>query len=399
MRPTADVQVRRGRWAVAAMFTVNGFLVGSWAVQIPFLLQRHPITESTLGLLILLFGAGAVAAMSTTGRLLNRFGSRTVALSFGMVACLALSAVVLAPSLLLVCPALLLFGAGAGSMDVAMNANAVEVERRLGHAVMSSSHGFWSIGGFSGGVLAVPLLGWFGSSAHVMIASGLALAVLLAAQPFVISEARHPATGRPAYVRPKGWAIVVLGLMALASMVPEGAVIDWAAIYLASEHGAGLAQSSLGFALFAGAMAAMRFAGDAVRNRYGAVRVMRISAWLAAAGMLIGGLAPVGWLVIAGFMVAGLGIANMVPILFSASGNQPGLPAASGIALVTTMGYSGLLAAPSIIGFAGEYFGFRGVFVVLAFCLALVALNAFRVGVADRVRVPTGAALPARSTG
>ena len=376
----------RGRVAVAAMFLVNGFIMGSWAPQIPFMLPRHGISEFVLGLLILLIGAGAVVSMAWTGWLIDRFGSRKMAVGFGAVACFSFAFVVLAPEIPLAIPALVAMGASIGSMDVAMNANAVEVERRLNRAVMSASHGFWSLGGFVGGGAGGVAIARLGVSAHVLIAAGLALAILLAAAPFLVTEAHHlkPRHDKPKYIWPRGGAIVVLGLMALFSMIPEGAVLDWAALYLRQELGADIAASGFAFAFFSGAMALMRFAGDGVRNRFGAVATMRFSGLIAAAGMLAGALAPNAGAAIAAFALAGLGIANMVPIAFSAAGNQPGLSPGAGISLVTLMGYSGILVAPSTIGFVAEHIGFRVTYAALAVCLTGVALLARHVAAADR---------------
>ncbi|MFZ1680004.1 MAG: MFS transporter, partial [Rhizobiaceae bacterium] len=169
MAPEDDA--RRGRWAVAAMFFVNGFLVGSWAPQIPLVLPRLSITETTLGLLILVFGVGAIAAMPYAGRLIGRHGSARIVTWLAPAASLALTAVVLSPNVALTAVALALFGGLAGAMDVAMNANAVEVEQRLRRAVMSSSHGFWSIGGFAGSALGGPAIARFGADWHAVAAS------------------------------------------------------------------------------------------------------------------------------------------------------------------------------------------------------------------------------------
>ena len=128
----------------------------------------------------------------------------------------------------------------------------------------------------------------------------------------------------------------------------------------------------------------MRFLGDGVRNRFGAVGTLRFSGFIAAVGMLAGGIAPNPWLAIAAFAVSGIGVANMVPIIFSAAGNQPGLSPGAGISLVTLMGYSGILVAPSSIGFVAEHIGFRATYVTLAFFLVIVALLAGRVASADR---------------
>jgi MFS family permease len=277
----------RGRQAVAMIFLANGFLIGSWAPQIPFILPRYNITEFILGLMILLFGAGAVAAMSFSGWLINHYGTRKITGVFALMACVAFTAVILSPTIVIACLALPVLGAMIGTMDVAMNANAVEVEARLGRAIMSTSHGFWSLGGFFGSSVG----GWFiakaGAQNHALFASGTALILIITALPFMITEAAHhdKSAQRQKYIRPKGAAIYILGFIALFSMIPEGAVMDWAALYLSKEMGASISVSAMAFAFFAGTMALMRFAGDSVRNHFGAVSTMRCSAFIAAIGM------------------------------------------------------------------------------------------------------------------
>ena len=384
---------RRGRMAVAAMFAVNGFLMGSWAPQIPFMLPRHQITETTLGLLILLFGVGAMAAMPWTGGLIHRHGSRKVVRGFALIASLSLAAVVLSPNLWTVAPMLMLMGGFVGCMDVSMNANAVEVEKQLGRAIMSSSHGFWSLGGFFGGAIGGPLIALLGPEGHALAATVLALAAVLAALPFLVNEASHDADGRasekPGW--PKAPIIYLIGMLALFSMLPEGAVLDWSALYLSKELGAGVSASGLAFAAFSAAMAAMRFLGDGIRNRFGAVRTLRWSGAIAALGMLAGGLAETSLTVTIAFAIAGLGIANTVPIAFSAAGNQKGIAAGAGLSVVTMIGYSGILAGPSLIGFVGERIGFAPVYLAVAGLLAIVSLMAGAVSAADSVKAQNAA--------
>ncbi|NJR42797.1 MAG: MFS transporter [Akkermansiaceae bacterium] len=148
LHPATDAN--RARWAISTLFFVNGMTTGAWAPQIPLLLPRHQITESTMGILILFLGIGAVGAMMTAGRLISHFGSRAVVRVFAIVLVPTVPLIALAPSLLLLALCMVLLGAFLGCMDVAMNANAVAVERRLGRAAMSSFHGFWSLGGFVG---------------------------------------------------------------------------------------------------------------------------------------------------------------------------------------------------------------------------------------------------------
>ena len=379
-----------GRWAMAVMFAVNGMIMGAWAPQIPLLLPRHDISESTLGLLIFVLGVGAVGSMLYSGRLIAAAGSRRVSIGFGLMTAPMLPLVVLAPNLWLLALAMAVMGAVIGCMDVAMNANAVEVERRLSRAIMSSSHGFWSLGGFFGGIVGGLILARWGAEAQALIAGAVALCGVLAASPWLIAEAQTPKianTPVPSQALfPRKPILWVLGMMALCSMVPEGAILDWAAIYLAKELGSDPARSGLAFGLFAGTMAVMRFAGDSVRNRFGAVLTLRVSGLIGAAGLMLAAVAPTDLIAVAGFAIAGIGVANMVPILFSAGGNQPGISAGTGIATVTMLGYCGILVAPSTIGFAAEAFGFRATYITLSLLLLGVASLAGYAGAADGAR-------------
>jgi fucose permease len=373
----------RGRWAVAAIFTVNGFLTGSWAPQIPVFLARLDISEFTLGLLILVFGAGAVSAMAWAGHLIARYGSRRVVRIFASAGSFGLLLVALAPNVPLAAVAMYLFGGMIGAMDVAMNANAVVVEKRLSRAIMSSSHGFWSLGGFAGGGLGGLAIQNYGHLAHAIVVTAFALAVVAVALRHVVADDHPAAHEHRKFSLPRSPGIYLIGLMALLSMIPEGAVLDWAALYLRQELGADLATAGFAFAGFAGMMAVMRFMGDGVRNRFGAVTTLRVSSLIAAAGMLMAGLSPWAWPAIAAFAFCGIGIANMVPIAFSAAGNQPGMSSGTGMSVVTLMGYSGILVAPSGIGFVAEHVGFAPVFVSLSGLLIVVCLMAGLARVAD----------------
>lgn len=379
---------QQGRWAVAAMFLANGFIMGAWAPQIPLLLPRHGIGEAMLGLLILVLGLGAVAAMLFAGRLIQRHGARRVLCGFAFAVIPVLPLVVIAPNLPLLALAMALFGALIGCMDVAMNANAVEVERGMRRAIMSSSHGFWSLGGFLGGSIGGLALAQWGAVAQALgVAAAVALIVTLAAPRIYAAPETGPMPDAPkTRLLPRDPLIWVIGLMALLCMVPEGAVMDWAALYLLQEHGAGVAVAGMGFALFSGAMAIMRFAGDAVRNRFGAVLTLRASAILAALALMVAAAAPSAPVVLVAFAVAGLGIANTVPIMFSAAGNHPGMASGAALSTVTMIGYSGILVAPSSIGFVAEHIGFRWTYGALALLLLAVAALAGLVRAADAAR-------------
>ncbi len=371
------------------MFAANGLAMGAWAPQIPVLMPKHQIGEAVLGLVILCLGLGAVLAMLISGRLISRFGGQRVLTGFALALIPALPLIVLAPNLPLLVLAATLFGAIAGSMDVAMNAAAVQVERQLGRAIMSASHGFWSLGGFVGAGAGGWIMAHWGAMSQALVVATAVAALVTLANRFLLPDAPEPAQTATAHgLLPRDLGLWLIGLMALFCMVPEGAVMDWAAIYLAQELGADAFRSGLGFACFAGAMAAMRFSGDVVRNRFGAVKTLQISGLAGAAGLFIAAMSPGDTLALAGFALSGLGVANLAPVMYSAAGNHPGLPAGVAISAVTTVGYAGILVAPAVIGFIAEQIGFRITYGALAGLLLVVVAQAHRARNADAARAP-----------
>ena len=344
-----------------------------------------------MGLLILALGLGAVAAMALTGRIIGHFGTRVSLLAFTTAMAFGFGLIMLLGSLWALVPVLVFLGASIGGMDVAMNANAVEVERGLKRAIMSSSHGFWSLGGFLGSAFGGFLLATFGAMVHGLLVSLFVFLVFTFAksriyQGQVAAVLAPPITTEGPAKGPHslGLAAYILGFMCLAAMTPEGAILDWAALYLVKDFDLQASAAGLGFGFFSGAMALMRFGGDALRNRFGGVRIMRFSAMLAAFALLFAAVSPMASVAILCFGIAGLGLANCVPIIFSAAGNLPGLKAGVGLSAVAMIGYAGhLLIAPGVIGYIVEFIGFRVTFIGLAlFCFAM-ALLANHVKAAD----------------
>jgi predicted MFS family arabinose efflux permease len=362
------------RLAVSLMFLANGFVVGSWAPKIPEFAARLQLDESELGLMIMCFGVGSLCAMPAVGAMISREGSRRLMLLVAAATVPCLMLVTLAPSIWTAALALFLMGGMIGGMDVAMNANAVEVEKRQGRAIMSSCHGFWSLGGVAGAALGGVLIELYGVQLHAVIACLLTAAALAIAWPRALADPPHrgvPGAEGSLATAPRpgllaaGATVWLTGIICLIVMTPEGAILDWGALYLRQELGADPALSGLAFGAFSAAMALMRFLGDLVRDRFGAVRTFRVSAILAMIGLTLAGLAQSPQMAILGFAIAGLGFANTVPIAFSAAGNLPGLPQGLAISVVTFMGYSGILFAPSVIGFIAEHTGFSVIYLAL----------------------------------
>lgn len=369
----------RERAGVSALFFVNGYVVGNWAPKIPSFKAGLGIDEAVLGLMILAFGIGSLVTMPLVGMAITRAGSRRIGIAMGFTLAPLLLLLTLAPGPWSAAVVLVVLGGLIGGMDVAMNANAVAVERRMGRAIMSSCHAWWSLGGLAGAATGGVLIARLGVAGHAVAVLAVVLAVLVAAMPAVLHDAPAPAAAGAA--KPKAGITlsllpILVGITALFSMVPEGAVLDWSALYLEQELGASVETAGLAFAAFSATMAIMRFSGDPIRDRLGAVTTLRLSTVVAGAGMLIAAFADSQVGAAAGFALSGLGIANMVPIAFSAGGNLPGLPPGIGISIVTFMGYSGLLFAPSLIGFAAKHVGLGTIFAVLPLLyLVVLALS------------------------
>ncbi|WP_378945486.1 MFS transporter [Paracoccus sp. R86501] len=357
------------RAAVSLLFFVNGMTIGSWAPKLPTLMARLQISELVAGLIVLCLGAGSMCIMPVFGAMVARRGSaRAVSLAAWLSAPLLLL-ISLAPDIWTVAAAVFLFGGFLGGMDVAMNANAVVVERVRSRAIMSSCHGFWSMGAFVGAAGGGMAIQHWGELAHGAIVLAVFALALVAALPRLVQDAPARDAPRTPLRLPASPVPYLLGVMALTAMIPEGAILDWAAVHLRQDMGSSLAVAGWGFAGCAATMAVMRFLGDGIRERLGAVITLRLSAVIAMAGLAVAGLAGSAGVAIAGFALAGIGIANMVPIAFSAAGNMPGLAAGMGLSVVTMMGYSGILLAPGLIGWLAERIGLGPIYVGLALLL------------------------------
>ncbi|MFC4504589.1 MULTISPECIES: MFS transporter [Streptomyces] len=342
--------VGRARYAVAAAFTVHGGVTGSFATRVPWIQDHAGVSAGQLGFSLAFTAFGASCAMPLAGRITHRFGSRATLRVLLALWTLSLTLPSLAPNLLTLCLAMFVYGATSGMADVAMNALGVEVERQLGKSIMSGLHGMWSVGaliGSAAGTLAAHL----GSDARVHHA--LAAATLTALGMLVCrwvpdlrpTEDEEPP---PRFALPPRTAVLI-GAVGFCAVFAEGASLDWSAVYLRDrlEASAGLAAAcTTGFML---TMAAARIVGDAVVNRFGAVRTVRAGGALAALGGLLIVLAGHPAVAMAGFGLMGLGIAVVVPLCFAAAGHSGPNPSQA-IAGVATITYTSGLIAPSLIG-------------------------------------------------
>lgn len=379
--------LKRAQYSVYAAFLANGFVVGHWAPKIPVMVARLGISEATLGYMIILFGVGAIIALIIGAWLVNLFGSENIIRWTSLLLAPSLVLLSLSPTVMMATLSMLWLGMFMGAMDNAMNANGAAVEVALNRPVMSSYHGFWSLGGVIGGLTGGAMIAWFGELGHSVIVMVLVLVMIVWAWPGYVSD-RHmdaafhasqpPLVGAPkAFKLPRQWGIYLFGILTMLSFAPEGTIIDWSGLYLRQELDAPLLVSGYAVAAFSSTMAFMRFFGDGVRNRFGDRHTFIVSTAVSAVGLLIAGMADGFYTACIGFLIAGLGMANVVPILFSTAGRFPGVRPSIGIAIITAFGYGGLLFLPALAGFFAEIYSIRIIYIAWAVIVALVAVSGF----------------------
>jgi MFS family permease len=379
--PAALERAKVAQRAVAAYFLANGIVMGAWVPHVPDRARELHLDPGALGWTLLASGLGAVMAMPLAGRMTARLGSRAVCRVAGIAFPITLSAVVLAPSALLMTLALLCFGIAGASMDVAMNAQGIAVEEQLGERTISRLHGVWSIGSFTGAAITSFLLSrHVPAQAIVLSFSALVIVLVAAATPVLFTRAEEGLHEQPHALRPHG-RLLLLGLVAFVSMVCEGSIADWSGLYLRVVRGAGLGVSGYGYAAFAALMVTGRLLGDSVVARFGEERTLLAGGLLAAAGL--GVVVGTGWQHMTselwwllGFALVGAGLANGSPILYRTAGRVPEVPAGAGIATAVGIGYAGLLAGPPGLGFVAKHAGLTSILLCVMVLSCVMAFSA-----------------------
>lgn len=379
-------EARRARIAVFGYFFLAGFVMGLWASGLPSLNDRLDLGPARLGTVLLLISGGALVSMLATGPLVDRWSSRTVCWFSGPVSALVLLGPAVAPGFLELAILAVVFGLGLGVTEVAMNAHSVEVERAYGRPVISAFHGTWSLGGAAGGALTALVLRAGLDAQMLLVVAAVVVPFLYVplARLLLPAALQQPAgdaaTGRRAGAGLKWGLIALLGLAAFAGHLAEGAAIDWAALHARWILDTDPAAAPLAYTIFAVAMTTIRLLGDPIRARLGSVRTIQLAGLLATLGYVLVLAAPLAgeplrvacaW---AGWALAGVGLATVVPVIFSAVGASGG-PVGRALAMVTAFGYSGLLVGPAVLGYVAEASSLPVALIIPAVLSAVVALT------------------------
>ncbi|MGI3165790.1 MFS transporter [Pseudooceanicola sp. 200-1SW] len=368
------VTIRTPWRGAAAIFLLNGMVMGTWAGRIPAIAARFDLDEAGVGLLLLVLGVGAILAFPAAGRLTDRRGALPVMRISMLGLLVSVAAAGLAPSLALLCIAVFCMGALHGTTDVTMNAWASEVERQIERPAMTAFHGMWSLGAGAGALSGYAAAeSGIGPGLHFTVVPVLGAALLL---PLTLipwqSDLRERAADAPVFAVPRG-VMLLVGLVALTAGLGEGAVTDWSALYLIDRAGLSEGRATLGYAAFSVTMVAGRLMAGQVIRAFGNVAVARAGALLGAAGMALVVWAPLPGIALAGFAAIGLGLAPIIPLVFSRAATDPEISPGQGIASVATLGYGAMLLGPPLLGAVADLASLRLAFVLVGLGLLVSA--------------------------
>ncbi|MDK3258135.1 MFS transporter [Blastococcus capsensis] len=374
-------RLRRARSSVAACFFLNAVFYAGLVPRLPTVKADLELSSTALGAALAAVPLGALLAGLSSAALNRRFGSGRVA-SYGLALLgMTVWTVSVAPNWLGLAAAFLVVGALDAIIDVAQNAHGLRVQRLYGRSIINSLHGIWSIGAVTGGLLGsaaaglgIPLTVHLGASAVVFGAVALVISRRMLPGPDepepVVEEVPQERPRRRAAVP----ALAVLGLLAGCGALIEDAGASWSALYLRTELGAGAATAGLGFVALSAAMTVGRLTGDRVVDRFGGRRVARAGGALAAAGLGLALALPSVPSTLAGFALAGLGVATLIPAVYHAADQLPGLPHGQGLMVINWLLRIGFLVSPLVIGVVADALSLRAALigVVLAGIGALV---------------------------
>ncbi|MET7368169.1 MFS transporter [Streptomyces sp. NPDC005566] len=383
-KPEARRSLVRARVATSLLFLLFGTALGCWTSRIPAIKSDLGLGDGLLGLALLAFAVGAIAGMMGLGRLVDRWGSVRVMVPTALLEGLLLMPPAFMPTPVTLMAALLLFGLVHGTLNIAMNANGIEVQRAWGRPIVSSFHAVYSIGGFLGAAIG-------GLFAHqdvspevtfVAVGAGVVLIAVWAAvwalPQDVPSAPPVPAAGVGGGGGgvPRSYYLLFLGALAMCTLVGEGTAADWSAVYLHESLGSTPAFATAAFAAFSVTMTIGRLRGDRLAERFGPVRLVRGCGVLASVGMtaalLIGH--PVAGVI--GFACLGAGMSCIAPQVYSAAGQRDPARAGAALSLVVSLGYVGFLIGPLVIGGVSTVTGLPVALGIPALLILFVVLGA-----------------------
>jgi MFS family permease len=399
-------RARAARIAAGVLFLTHGAMAAAVLPRLPAIKDSLTLTNTELGTAVAALPVGGLLAGGFAGLLIARTGSGRLAVVAGIGEALALASIGLASSWTTLAAAFLVMGMFDATMDAAMNANSIGVQRVYGRSILQGFHGVWSIGGMAAAAagaiaagLAIPVAPYLACTALVVVFGLLVTSRSLL--PASIADA-HPATDgvadRPIDRRQAGRILRVLGpiaMLGILCIVVQSAAVVWSAVYLADVLGLAAGIAGVGFVVYITVMAVGRLTNDRWIDRFGGTALVRAGAAISAGGVVLAIVAaPTGLPILAyvGFAVLGYGSSSMFPVMVNAAGSRPGIPTGHGVAIVAWLVRIGLVVAPTLVGIAADEAGLAAGFLIPLAAAITIAVLAVPLTGGRRIRRPAEAA-------
>jgi hypothetical protein len=371
---------------VRGVFAVHGLATSLWVACIPGVKWRLGLSDQTLATVLLAMACGALAGMYVFPRISRRIGARATARTLAVAVPLALVLPGAASDVVSLHGAGFVLGCAFGLLNVAMNLQAVTVQKLAERPFLGSCHALWSCANIAGTVLASLLIGAGWTTTVVLLVAPLVLvpAALVAGARLIEPDSPRRGTRDEAGRLPR--RVWLLGALVLITLLCEGAVADWAGVHLHGTLGAPMWAAALGYGAFSATSALGRLLTDRLLPLTGDRVLVRTGGFLAATGFLVVVAAPNPVLAVAGWAVAGFGLSGILPLVYTVAGS--GHQGESALARVSALGYLGLMLGPVFIGTLARGVGLDRALAALAIVALLVAVVGPPV---MRDRTPVGA--------
>lgn len=358
--------LRMYRIATSVFFFIAGLTFATWASRIPDIQHKLQLSDGGLGAVLFSLPVGLMVSLPVSGWMVNRYGSRRMVIAAAVFYPLILLLLAMAASILQLSMALFLFGMLGNLINIAMNTQAVGVEKLYGKSIMASFHGLWSLAGFTGALIGTFFVSaGFSPLFHFSIVCLAAISLVIATYKFTLPHDNGDGQTHKLFVRP-GKKILLLGLIGFCSLLCEGAMADWSGVYFKKIVQTPEVFITLGYVAFTSTMALGRFLGDWLVIKFGVKRMLQMSGIMITSGLLIAVIFPYLITATAGFFIVGFGVSSVVPIVYGLAGKSTTMPASTALAAVSTIGFLGFLVGPPLIGFLSQAINLRWAFTLIA---------------------------------
>ena len=352
--------LKRIRFAVSLFYFSMGLCFASWASRIPDIKTMLHLSEGDLGSILFAVPVGQLVIMPFSGKLVTRFGSKSILIFSLFFYAGSLVILGLAKTAWELSGALFIFGIFGNLANISVNTQGVDTETLFKKAIMSSFHGAWSIAGFSGALVGLGMLALELSPLHhFMIIAVLVLIIILFANKFLIRAKEKIRSEKQKFFSKPDSALIWLGVIGFCCMASEGVMFDWSGVYFKEIIKAPGALVIVGYTSFMIMMASGRFLADFMIRKFGRKKILQISGVLMSTGLFIAVIFPYIIPSTIAFMMVGLGVASVVPTIYSVAGKNPNVPAGEALTIVSSVSFLGFLMGPPVIGYIAEVSSLR----------------------------------------